>query len=300
MMRPLLAPSQVPSNYPKYWEKLQYPLLGSPKYDGIRGILSDTQEAMSRTWKPLPSVQVQEMAAEMPPWIDGEWMEGNPTDFDVYNRTQSFVMSESKFSPDLHLYAFDYANPEWHGLDYLVRLEELKRLLTGHPYVTIVEQRLLKNQAEVLEFENECLEAGFEGIMLRTPGGRYKTNRATINEGIIYKLKRFEDAEGVVVGFVERNINNNAQTTDERGYAKRSSHQANKQAAGTLGKFKVEFQGQIINVGPGTFKHVELQEIWDNQDTYLQRLLKFKYFAHGVKDQPRHARARGWRDPIDL
>lgn len=299
-MRPLLAPSQVPSNYPKYWSKLQYPLLGSPKYDGIRGVADDAERMKSRTWIDLPSAQVQELFGASIPWSDGELIEGNPTDFGVYNRTQSFVMSEGKFSDDMRYYVFDYAHPDWRERMYYERLEELKRLVAGHDHIALVEQKLLESYEEVLAFEQECLTEGFEGIMLRTLTGRYKNNRATINEGIIYKLKRFEDAEGVVVDFVERQINNNEQVRDERGYAKRSSHQANKQAAGTLGKFKVRFNGEIINVGPGNLTHAQLQKIWDNQDYYLSRILKFKYFAHGVKDAPRHARALGWRDRIDL
>lgn len=298
-MRPLLAPSQVPSNYPQYWNKLQYPLLGSPKYDGIRGI-SDGIRMKSRTWKDIPSLQVQHMFGASIPWSDGELIEGIPTDFDVYNRTQSFVMSEDKFSEDMRYYVFDYPHPDLREKMYYERLQELEKLVRGYNHITLVEQKILGNYEEVLAFENEQLDLGYEGIMLRTPTGRYKNNRATINEGIIYKLKRFEDAEGEVVGFVERQVNNNKQVRDERGYAKRSSHQANKQAAGTLGKFKVNFNGEIINVGPGKFTHAELQEIWDNQDYFLSRLLKFKYFAHGVKDAPRHARALGWRDRIDL
>ena len=297
-MRVLLAPSQTPTNYPKYWEKLEYPLLGSPKLDGIRGMVGEGELVMSRTWKPIPSYQVQDLFGALPEWVDGELIEGRVTDGDVYNRTQSYVMSADK-EGDLSYHLFDYARPDLLDAPYVQRLDELRELILPEN-VFIVPQTPLNNYEELIEYEATQLNLGFEGVMLRTPYGRYKQNRATINEGIIYKLKRFEDAEGVVVDYVERQKNNNELERDERGYAKRSSSKAGKQAVGTLGKFKVEFQGRVINVGPGHFTHAELQAIWDSRDDYLGLLLKFRYFAHGIKDEPRHARAIGWRDPIDV
>lgn len=298
-MRILLAPSQVPSNYEKYWEKLQYPLLGSPKLDGIRGVVSADMFLMSRTWIQLPSYQAQELFTSVP-YLDGELIEGCETDFDVYNRTQSHIMSENK-PGDLSYHIFDYAHPDYHHLPFYERHLMAQRLIEGRnePF-KIVPHVPIENEEELLEYEQAQVTLGFEGIMLRTLNGRYKPGRATINEGIIYKLKRFLDAEGIVVGFIEREINTNEQLRDERGYAKRSSAKAGMRGAGTLGKFIVDFNGQEINVGPGTFKHSELQKIWDNRDAYLQRILKFRYFAHGIKDAPRHARATGWRDQIDL
>lgn len=300
-MRVLLAPSQVPTNYPKYWEKLQFPIYGSPKLDGIRAVVDQNGTLKSRTWKDIPSYQAQEEFNAIP-WVDGELIEGNETDFDVYNRTQSHVMSENK-PGNLTYHLFDYPHPDWRHFPFERRLEQLHTVVLEAPapeIYRVVPQKILMSVEDVLEFEQEMLKLGYEGVMLKTPHGKYKEGRATINEGIIYKLKRFLDAEGPVVRFVERETNNNPQERDERGYAKRSSSKTGKTPAGTLGKFKVEFEGREISVAPGTFTHPELQEIWDNREAYLGRLLKFKYFAHGVKDDPRHARAIGWRDAIDV
>jgi DNA ligase-1 len=299
-MRVLLAPSEVPTGYPKYWEKLQFPLLGSPKLDGIRGVIGPDNRVMSRTWKELPSEQVQE-EFNHEPWLDGEFIEGCVTDFNVYNRTNSHVMSADK-PGSITFNLFDYPLPELREEFYEKRLDALAKLHNGldPDMYKLVEQTPLENIEEVLKFEQEKLDLGYEGVMLRTPWGRYKEGRATINEGIIYKLKRFLDAEGEVVDFVERMQNNNEKTTDERGYAKRSSHKDNKVGVGMLGKFKVLWNGKIINVAPGKFTHDELKEIWNARDFYKGKLLKFRIFAHGVKDDPRHARAIGWRDKIDL
>jgi len=300
-MRVLLAPAEVPSNHPKYWDKLQYPLLGSPKIDGIRGVTDDKHKMMSRSWKPIPSVQVQDELTDLA-WGDGEIAEGPVTDTGLFNRTQSFVMSEEKFTNRLTYNIFDYAEESWRSTEFWRRLEYAEQLVkaVNNPKILYVPHSAIENREELEAYEETQLALGYEGIMLRTVCGRYKENRATINEGIIYKLKRFEDDEGVVVGFVERLTNNNSQERDERGFAKRSSHKAGKSGAGTLGKFLVEFQGKRINVATGLFTHAELQYIWDNKEKYLGKLLKFRYFSHGVKDEPRHARAIGWRSLIDL
>ena len=44
MFKPMLAPGEDPLSYPDYFDKLQYPLLGSPKFDGIRCIIKSNKK----------------------------------------------------------------------------------------------------------------------------------------------------------------------------------------------------------------------------------------------------------------
>ena len=304
--RPLLSPIDDPLKNPNFFKNLPFPLLGSAKFDGVRcitrlslvDIASNAVVAVSRTNKLLPSRQVQEDFTHVV-GTDGELIVGPSTAFNVYNLTQGHVMSKNK-PADMKYHVFDFIGDGWHTRPYYQRLEEAEKRIQGLDDYLYVRHRHLETLEDLLMFEQECLEAGYEGIMLRTPEGRYKNGRATYNDRIIYKLKRFSDDEGVVVDFIERQINNNAQETDERGYAKRSSSKAGKVAAGTLGKFIVHWKGQDIEVAPGVFKHTELQEIWDNRSKYEGQLLKFRYFEHGIKELPRFPRALGWRNKIDL
>ena len=43
IFKPMLAPGEDPLSYPDYFDKLQYPLLGSPKFDGIRCIIKSNK-----------------------------------------------------------------------------------------------------------------------------------------------------------------------------------------------------------------------------------------------------------------
>ena len=300
MFKPMLAPHEDPLSYPEYFVKLRYPLLVSPKFDGIRCIIKNLT-AMSRTFKPIPSQQVQEEFTLFE-HFDGELIEGRPTDFGVYNRTQSYVMSEEK-PGDLSFHVFDFTHPAWLNESFIERLNHADNLIEEfgeNSQIEIVQHILVDNYDELLNCEENYLNAGFEGVIMRDPYGKYKNGRGTFKEGLIYKLKRFKDAEGEIVDFKEGEINNNIQERDELGYSKRATFKAGMISANTLGNFVVNYEGQFIDVAPGAFNHQERKLIWDYQSAYIGKVLKFRYFAHGVKDKPRFPRAIGWRDKIDI
>jgi DNA ligase-1 len=255
---------------------------------------------MSRSWKPLPSFQAQVEFTRIPD-LDGELIIGDEKDPDVYNRTQSHVMSRDK-PGDMKYFVFDYIHPKWLTLPFAKRLDKADQLISefGFPNYHVVEHVLVYNVDELLEFEGKCLDAGFEGVIMRNPDAPYKCGRGTWKQGLNYKLKRFADDEGEIVGFVERKHNTNEQTRDALGYAERSSSKEGMVGTGMLGKFLVIFDGEIIEVAPGCLKHPELKHIWENKEKYLGRILKFRHFPHGVKDKPRFPRFVGFRDKMDM
>lgn len=292
MIRPLLAPREDPSSYPEYFNKLRFPLLCSPKYDGIRQLTINNQ-ALSRTGKLLPSEQVQSELTLMNN-VDGEVIKGPPTCVGVYNRTQSYVMSRNK-PGDIHYYVFDYISPSYLIKPFYQRLEKLKEIFIQHPQYHLVEHLNVDNVDELIAFEEACLVEGYEGIMMRDPIAHYKQGRGTFKEGIIYKLKRFEDAEGIILDIPEGEINNNIQEIDELGYSKRSTHKVNRESSGMAGGFRVFFEGQEIDVAPGSFSHNERIKLLELKDEYIGKQLKFRFFRYGVKDKPRYPRALGFR-----
>jgi DNA ligase-1 len=299
MFKPMLAPHECPMSYDKYFEDLKYPLLCSPKYDGVRAIVKN-HVVYSRTFKPIPAKQVQEwFGNEDFEHMDGELIVGEATDFNVYNRTQSHVMALSKPNADLHFYVFDYTAPEYLLRPFTDRWCHLRNTV-NHPFVHVVHQEFIQNKAQLLEYEDKILEMGFEGVMMKAQMGAYKNGRGTYKQGLIYKLKRFQDDEGVIVGFVQGKSNQNVQERDELGYAKRSTKKDGMVATETLGKFLVDFKGNEIEVAPGHFNHEERKWIWEHQFETMGKYLKFRHFTHGVKDKPRFPRAIGFRDKLDM
>jgi DNA ligase-1 len=254
--------------------------------------------ALSRTGKILPSLQVQDEFYNYE-YFDGELISGDPTEEGVYNRTQSLVMSEQKFG-ELSYHVFDYTHPTYLDKFYYERLEILDDIFPSVGNIIKVHHEYVDNETELLEYEQKCLEKGYEGIMLRSPVGIYKQGRATWREGHILKLKRFQDDEGIIVGFEEGMTNMNSPESNEVGYTQRSTKKENMIPSGTLGNFLVEYKGEFISVAPGKLNHEERRHIWNNQEEFLHTYLKFRFFSYGIKDKPRFPRAIGMRDPGDF
>jgi DNA ligase-1 len=299
-MNVLLAATVDPKKDPNVFSKLTYPILLSPKLDGIRNHVEESI-CLSRKNLPLPNKHVQALFKEHEKF-DGEVIVGDATDGDiVYNRTQSGVMS-IEGEPDAYFWVFDTTIPELRLKPFVERFKFVETYVanSSDTRLRLVPHKLVHNLEELLAFEEEMLEMGFEGICGRSPEGIYKEGRSTLKQGILWKLKRFQDDEGIVVGFVEQMTNLNEAVIDETGHTKRSHKAEGKVPAGTLGKFLVQFGSLTIEVACGVLKHDTRKMIWNNKEKYLGKMLKFRHFPHGAKDKPRHPRFVGWRTEIDL
>jgi DNA ligase-1 len=276
--------------------KTKYPYIATPKIDGIRFLMVDGV-AVSRTFKPIRNRYIQGILSKtLPDGIDGELTCG-----DTFQSSTSAVMS-IEGEPDFVAWLFDYVEPkDDHLWCYVERIEQLKQVMTDSPdWVRILDGIQLNSPSELARYESECLAEGYEGVMVRDLYGTYKFGRATVNENILLKVKRFEDAEAILVDIEEKMHNTNTAEKDNFGRTKRSSAAAGMVGAGTAGTLIVkDADGRSFGVGSG-LNDQQRQEIWDNKDQYLGKLVKYKYFSHGVKDLPRHPVFQGFRDPDDM
>ena len=318
MFRPMLAPLNSPADTPTFFKDIIFPVLASPKLDGIRAVVKTVDvfkydstlesvkygskiSVLSRKLKQLPNMFVQQrFGIEALLEMDGELVVGEPNDPMVYNKTQSYVMSVEK-DADFKFFVFDYACEDSAGEPYFRRLDVISDFINKLPKsmnVHLLEQKHCENIDDLLEYENEQLSNGFEGIMFRNPIGHYKHNRATYRENLIYKLKRFSDNEAKIIDFKERLHNTNEVEIDETGYTSRSSKSDGLIPTGMVGGFICDFNGMEIVAAPGVLTHSQLISIWENRDRYIGKYVKFRSFGHGVKDKPRFPRVIGFRDII--
>lgn len=266
----------------------------SPKLDGVRAIVIDGV-VMSRSLKPIPNEHVQTMFRHFE-FYDGELIVGDPTSKSVYRDTSSGVMS-AKGSPNVTFFVFDHIeSPEE---DFNIRNAILEN--TGN--VKVVDQHPIKDRVELDRTEAMYLRKGYEGVMLRKargPNSKYKFGRSTVKSQALLKLKRFVDAEFVVIGFEERMHNGNEATTNALGHTERSTHKQNKTGRGDLGALILRTQeGLEFTCGTG-FDDATRREIWGNKEKYVGRLAKVKHFPIGVKDLPRFPVFMGFRDENDM
>jgi DNA ligase-1 len=247
----------------------------------------------SREGLPLPSKQVQRLFSQYD-GMDGELIVGDPGTVNVYNRTQSAVMSRDKLA-DVKLYIID-------RIGMLKPFNERYKSINdefpdpNHPNVRVIQQIQVDNLEQLFLVEEQYVLAGYEGMMLRKPTAYYKYGRSTFDQHILMKFKRFTDVEVPVMGFVEQMTNTNEATLSPLGYTERSSAKAGMVPAGTLGKFIVDFEGKLLEISCGAFTHAERQFIWDHKELFRYKILVMRYFGVGQEDYlPRFGRAVGWR-----
>lgn len=291
------------------FDKLEYPVYGSVKLDGIRVVVTGGV-VYSRNMKPIPNKHIQKLfGREEYEWFDGELIVGDETAHDVFQVTSSGVMTQSG-KPDVKFYVFDrydYFVP-FHlkkPIPYSERLKGIECLKSAQkdPNIIIVHQQLLHSLHDVNAYESHAVEIGFEGIMLRSPNGKYKNGRSTVREGYLLKVKRFEDAEARLLDMEELLTNNNERRMNELGRRVRSHKKEGLVPAGTMGALVVHNkQFGVFKLGSG-FTSAQREKLWrefkNNRNDFVGRLVKFKYQQSGVKDKPRFPVFLGFRDEID-
>lgn len=296
MFKPLLA-----SDYESL-SRLNYPLWGSPKYDGIR-VLCHPGFPVTRSLKEIRNRELFKlMSIPELQYFDGEICSGEPNHKEVFQKTQSHVMSfVSPISEPWKYYVFDYTKDP--AAPFTRRFDQLREAVERLPseikdIIHVVAQHELFNHEDVERIEDHYVRSGYEGLMLRSPTAPYKFGRSTLKEHILLKMKRFEDDEATIIGFEELLSNQNTATLNELGYTERKGGSENMVPMGTLGAVIVECGAfpTSFNVGSG-FTAAQRQEIWDNKDHYLGRMIKFKYQPVGIKEKPRLPIFLGFRDP---
>lgn len=278
MFKPLLAATLED---PKH---LKFPCIVSPKLDGLRCIIRNGV-AMSRNLKPFRNEFVQSQLKDPRlEGLDGELIVGSPTDEQVFNRSQSGVMSTDG-EPDFRFHVFDHV--DMFRDPFITRLNAVDAI--KHPRLTLVPHFTVTSLEAFWSREGQFLDMGYEGVMIRSPNGRYKHGRSTLNEGFLIKFKRFSDSEGLVLDVLEGVHNANEGTRDALGEIVRSKHGANMHPSGQVGTLVVKdlHTEAVIHVSPGKLTHDKRKHFWENKHEILDRVIKYKHFSYGSLNAPR-------------
>lgn len=283
-------------------EQIRFPVLATPKLDGIR-CLKIKGEVVSRKFKPIQNEHIRKTLKKLiPEGADGEIMSGTN-----FQECAGDVMRRDG-KPEYTYHWFDWVyrgnTDEPYARRIMRMVDKIQAGKFSDPRVKPVIPKLITSMEQLARYEAQCLEDGYEGVMIRSPEGIYKCGRSRVSDHILLKIKRFADSEGVLTGFVEMMHNQNEAKKDAFGRTERSSSKDGKVPAGTLGKLLVaddKFEDHIIELGTGKGMTHELrQEIWDNRDEYLGKLVKYKYQKQGMKDKPRFPIFLGFRHEDDL
>lgn len=277
-------------------DQLPFPVLATPKLDGIR-CLKVGGKALTRSFKPISNRFVREwIEANLPDGVDGELMLRDGS----FNQTTSAIGARDG-QPDFVFHVFDYVADSV-TTPYVERMSQLTALPNWVCIVKVL-PILIHNVAELVAYEEECIAAGYEGVMVRTPNSPYKCGRSTEREAWLLKIKRFEDAEAVVLSTYEGMTNQNAAELDAFGRTKRSMSQAGMIGRGELGGFVVRHLSTGVEFRLG-YNHViggiDRITLWMRKDSLIGRVVKFSHQPSGAKEAPRFPKFIGFRETWDM
>ena len=291
--RPMLA-----IHAPKDLTKLPWPMLASPKLDGIRGIIKNGV-MYSRSLKKIPSEAAQQIARYAPVaynHFEGELMSSDGHD------PFSIVMTKGDLHP-LKLHVFDTTDVARRNSPYSARAAHLNSIKNLYlwPFVTVITQTLLFSADELKAYEEMVLANGGEGVVLRHPDSPYKYGRSTVKQAWMLKVVQFKTSEARVVNFNPLQQNNNIPTVSALGLTERGHNQENKQILDTLGSLVVEDlrTGRIFSIGTG-FSEALRKQIWDYRSLFLNTFITYKYKGFGQKELPRQPVFVRFRNVVDM
>jgi len=292
MIKPMLLSDTIIS-------KIQYPVYLQPKADGCRALVQGNI-VYPRSLKKFANKHTQAyFSREKFNGFDMEIYVGNITDQDLCRNTTSAVNSIEGVPP-LKAMVFDLVNLDYR---YEVRLMMLERRVKdlGLSNITVAETTVCYDEQHLLDLEGKYLNMGYEGVVVRTMDGWYKEGRVNKSNPVCTRIKRFMDAEAIVVELIEAEENLNEKQTNELGLSFRTSHQENKTGKGILGSMICRTaEGETIKVGAGAMNHTEREYYWENQGELVGKLIKYKCFPKGVKDKPRFPTFLSVRADFDI
>lgn len=292
-------------------DKVVYPVLTQPKYDGIRAWL-ERGVMLSRTGKPIRNIALQKAVMYLQRQPDFETLDGelmpleDPFGPRAFARATEIAMSTDGDAAQLCFHVFDVVD---HLRTTTQRLERA-RVMVDTLRDAIAPLRIVvaptvecEDYSAVITQETLLLAKGAEGVMLRQPKALYKFGRSNKTDQALLKLKRFQDDEVEIIGYWEEVSNQNEKIDKVTGGHKRSTHAENLVGKGTLGSLTCRneklWPGVTFNVGSG-WTAAERVDLWARRDTLPGQYLKIKHQPSGAQERPRFPVALGLRDKGDM
>lgn len=301
--------------------KVRFPAVAQPKIDGVRG-LNLTGTFTGRSMDPFEGFGITEYFSHKDfRGLDGEMTLGpKPNCTDRLCSKTTGAMGRFKGvteMADLYWWVFDYITDATAGLPYIQRYDLLRERIIKlqHPRLCLVPMVRLTDADHMKALIAAYAEEGFEGTIIRSPDAPYKEGRATQKGQQLWRVKPWADAEILVTGITEGEMNGNEAKKNTLGRTERSSAKAGMVPNGQVGSIQGTLlqdvystvtglllfpRGLPINVGPGEMTEVEAIHFFRHPAEIVGHIVKFKHMEHGVKDKPRMATYRSHRLAQDM
>lgn len=293
-------------------DKIKFPCVIQKKWDGMKLII-DTRDGdlkfLGRSMKPIKNQWVVEtLTAAMQDFLfvsdgAGVVLEGELQAGGLFENCDGLLSASYREFTDLKYHVFDEVHDT--SLDYHDRYETARVSvnLIANDIFTLVPNVNVTSLEDLLAIHavNDA-DPALDGTIVRQPDMAYKAGKRTVNEGYVVKFKSFLDDEAEIIGFEELMHNDNEGYKNPLGRTERSTAKDGLRGGDTLGAFVCRFKnGKEFKIG--SFKGMSRaygKELWDNRESLIGKLVKFKYMRLTKYDVPLHPVFLGFRDPVDL
>jgi len=322
----MLKPMQAANDKPVL-SKINYPVLTSTKFDGVRFLIVDGK-FLSKKMEPLHPVvtkrfkDIVELATSSGVILDGEICAEGMKFHEI-----TAAMAHEEDVGDLKLYVFDMVtvaewkkNITWKNKEGAKAFEE--RVVDYQEWcdkndpnqvkLVPVHHTVCHNEKAVQNEFDFNVKGGMEGIMLHCPKSPYIHSRATAKQNIFWKMKQWTTISAKIVDFGQKGIlteeaKKTNTTKDNLGRTKRGHKKADRELVDEVGTVFVEIiaeQGfpEGLKCGVGFAKEaydIRTEITWKNRKKYLGRHVDIVFQDGGIKDKPRFGRIVAFRPDLD-
>ena len=242
-------------------DHITYPAISDKKEDGTyRSVIADSGiiETMSRPGELDNFKNFQEKTKTLPDGVlIGEFLIRSLPGSKNRQKANGLINSDVE-QDDMYFSVWDYLTLEEFSngkssTPYKDRKNKAQEIVDelGDDCIQMVEYKIVNSYEEALEHYSELIEGGFEGTVLKNLNTPFKDG--TSNSQI--KMKEVAVAEFRVVGFQE----------------------GIKGLEGSVGAILIESECGKIKSKMSSFEHSVGQEIWDNQDKYMDGIVSVRY-----------------------
>lgn len=254
-------------------QNLKYPVLASPKLDGIRCLIDPLMGPITRNGNVIANRSIRQRLCRFDLiHFDGEIICGD------FRKTSSLVRSFHG-EPTFTYHVFDhFAVP---GDPFMRRIGNVIAPNYGlnNFEVECVQQTFCQNASDVMTLYQQFMGEGYEGIMLRDPNGWYKEKRSTLREGILLKYKEMKETEGIIID-IDPLVREDGTVEDLLG--------------AVILRVPVIQENSTVRVGTG-FTLLQRKKYWNERYNLIGKSVTFRYQPG---DDYRFPSFRGLRDDI--
>ena len=296
--KPLLLPNKQPE-----MADIQYPMMASVKLDGIRCVFLKGK-MVTRSLKPIPNKQLQQKYIPLKNYtekygliIDGELYSHELTFQEIthYVMTKDLSKKGETLPVGLKFCAFDMIKDDNYKEEFETRYNNLQEdpvmsQLRALPYyVDIVNNIIVDSPNDLIAIYNRAKEQDYEGLIVRSPYGRYKRGRLVFGSGDGYKFKPYRTFDGEIIEVLQAtSVKDGAESKiNELGRSVTSKKKDDRIPIKMASGFRVNYEDTTLKVTLALTKPEKI-EIWRRRKNYIGKHIEYKGMLVGAKNVPRH------------